>query len=152
MSYLIKCLLVAFFVTGSISSCVAPAATTTPAPTHTLPPPTLVPPTESIADPAAVVQGFWDAVKEFDLEGAMVFVADDVQCRGGCYLNGKEALRSFLDGRFQSGTIYEISDLQVEGDTVNYVFSKSRNGILELTDVKEIMRVRNGKIIYWEVG
>jgi hypothetical protein len=154
MLYRIKHTLFFLLVTGLISSCAAPAATATSAPVRidTLPPPTLALPTESIADPAAVVQGFWDALKEQDLEAAMTFVADDVQCRGGCYLTGKESLQSFLNARLKSGTIYEINDLQVEGDTVNYTYSKSRNGFLEVSGVKETMRVQNGKIIYWEVG
>ena len=154
MSHMIKYTLFTLLIVGVISSCATSVATATPAPppTSTLQPPTLVAPTVSVADPAAVVQGFWDAVKEFDLEAAMAFIADDVQCRGGCYLNGKETLRGFLEARLKSGTVYEISDLQAEGDTVNYSYSKSRNGFLEVKDVKETMRVQNGKIVYWEVN
>jgi len=35
-------------------------------------------------DPAEVAQGFWDAMNAQNIDAAMAFVADDVQCRGGC--------------------------------------------------------------------
>src|SRR5687768_15941734 len=113
MSYMVKSTLVVFLV-GLISGCAAPAPTTTPtaAPTSTLPSPTLASPTVSVADPAAVVQGFWDALSERDLDAAMTFLADDIQCRGMCYLNGKKSLRFFLQGRLETGIVFEIHHLQ----------------------------------------
>jgi limonene-1,2-epoxide hydrolase len=155
MSHMIKFTLFVLLVVGLISGCAAPVPTATPtaAPTSTLPSPTLASPTVSVVDPAAVVQGFWDALKAQDLDAAMTFVADDIQCRGMCYLNGKESLRFFLQGRLETGIVFEIHDLQVEGDTVNYLYDEfSPAGFLGNSDVEETMRVQDGKIVYWEAN
>jgi hypothetical protein len=121
-------------------------------PTSTHLSPILATSTVSVADPAAVVHGFWEAYTERDLDAAMTFVADDVQLRGRGYLNGKEALQSYLQSRLETGRVLEIHDLQVEGDTVNYLVDwYSGEGILLHSSVKEIMRVQSGKIIYWEL-
>jgi hypothetical protein len=50
------------------------------------------------ADPAAIVQSFYQAYNEGDVEAALTFVADDIKCRGHCYLKGKESFRSFIEG------------------------------------------------------
>ena len=152
MSNTVKSIWIVLLV-GLISGCAAPVPTVAPttAPPAILPSPTLASPTVAVADPAAVVQGFWDALKAKDLDTAMTFVADDVQLRGHGYLNDKKALQSFLQGRLDTGKVLEIHDLQVEGDTVNYLVDwYTKEGYLEHRDAKEMMRLQNGKIVYWE--
>lgn len=151
MSYVVRSILLVLLV-GLIAGCTAPAPTPTSAPEPTLPAPTPTAP-ESLADPAEVVQGFWEAMDARDLDAAMTFIADDVQLRGRGYLNGKEALLSFLQGRLQTGYVVEIQDLEVDGDTVSYLVDYySKEGIAYEQDVTEIMRIQDGKIIYWEIG
>ena len=149
MLYVIRSILLVLLM-GLIAGCTSPAPTVTPIPEPTLPPPT---PTtvESQADPAEVVQGFWEAMDAQDIDAAMIFIADDVQLRGRGYLNGKEAVLSFLQGRLQAGYVVEIQDLEVDGDTVSYLVDYySKEGIAYEQDVPEIMRIQDGKIIYWE--
>ena len=141
------------FVLGLISSCATPAQiiTTVPELKLTLPPAMFPAP---IADPAQVVQGFWKAMNKRDLDGAMAFLTDDIQCRGACYLNGKEALQSLIQGIFKLERVgeIEIHSLQVEGDTVTYLVDYySKEGILKASR-EEVMRIQDGKIIYWEKG
>jgi ketosteroid isomerase-like protein len=151
MLYRVKFTLFVFLVLGLISGCTGPAPTVPAVPEPTLPPPT--PATaQSLADPAEVVQGFWDALKAKDLDTAMTFVADDVQLRGRGFVNGKEALQNFLQGWLGAGYSLEIHDLQVDGDTVNYLVDYSREGFIHAKDAKDVMRIQNGKIIYWELG
>jgi limonene-1,2-epoxide hydrolase len=155
MSNTVKSIWIALLVVGLISGCAAPVPTAAPttAPTAILPSPTSASPTVAVADPAEVVQGFWEAMKTRDLDAAMTFIADDVQLRGKGYLHGKEALQFFLQGKMKSGYVFEIHDLQVEGDTVNYLADAyNTEGVLQFSSLKEVMRVQNGKIIYWEVS
>lgn len=155
MLYRIKSTLFVLLMAGLISSCAAPAQTAVPSvPTPTLLPPTLVPSKVSAADPGEVVQGFWEAMEAQDLNAAMAFFADDFQLRGSAYLNGKESLLSYIQGRLDAVSVVEIHDLQVEGDTVSFLvdyYSKD-SGVLHAKDVKDVMRVQDGKIIYWEIG
>jgi|SRR5919109_3068679 ketosteroid isomerase-like protein len=128
------------------------AATTTPAPTAepTLAPPTTVPTSTPAPDPAEVVQGFWDALAAGDVDGAMLFVAEDVQCTGSCFFSGTATFRAYIQGMTNRGNITEISDLTVEGDTVTYLYKVLRNGIVvEENGEGESMQVLNGKIILW---
>ena len=143
---------VMLLVLGMISGCTTPVQIITAVPELTLPPVMLPVP---IAGPAEVVQGFWEAMDVQDIDAAMIFIADDVQCRGGCYLNNKEAVQSLIQGISKLVLVakVEIHDLQVEGDTVNYLVDWYRNdGSQKASDIKEVMRVQNGKISYWEIG
>ena len=88
-----------------------------------------------------------------DLNEAMSFIADDVQLRGRALLDGKERMLTHLQGRLDAVYVVEIHDLQVEGDTVSFLVDYySKEGVLHAKDVKDVMRVQNGKIVYWEVG
>ena len=138
-------------VLGLISGCTTPVQIITAVPELTLPP--VVFPV-AVAEPAEVVQGFWEAMDARDLDGAMLFIAEDVQCRGGCYLNGKKAVESLIQGIFKLVLVVkiEIHDLKIEGDTVTYVVDYySREDVIKSSTIG-VMRVQNGKIIYWEIG
>ena len=151
MLYRVKSTLFMLLVLGLISGCTTPAQIITAVPELKLQPAILP---VSVADPAEVVQGFWEAMNARDLERAMAFLTDDIQCRGACYLNGKEALQRLIQGIFKLERVgeIEIHGLQVEGDTVTYLVDYySKEGILKASR-EEVMRVQNGKIIYWEIG
>jgi ketosteroid isomerase-like protein len=102
------------------------------------------------ADPTEVVQAFWAAMKAGDVDTAMAFVADDAKCKGSCYFTGKQSFQAYLQGYVNAGTVTEIGELTVEGDTVRYPFKEYRNGLLTNDSVPESMQIKDGKIIFWE--
>jgi ketosteroid isomerase-like protein len=102
-------------------------------------------------DPAAVVQGFWDAMKVGDVDAALTFVAEDARCKGSCYFSGKPSFQAYLQGYINSGTVTELGDLTVEGDTVRYPFKEYRDGFLTNdNNTPESMQIKEGKIIFWK--
>jgi ketosteroid isomerase-like protein len=118
----------------------------------TAPQPAQAPALEPV-DPAAIAQEFYRAANAGDLEAAMVLVAEDVKCRGGCYLTGKESFRSYIQGsiNLSAGGRVELSDLQVEGDKVTYrweAFNKDGNFVASGV---EVLQIQNGKIILMEI-
>jgi ketosteroid isomerase-like protein len=106
----------------------------------------------SSADPLEIVQSFWAAMKAGDVNAAMTFVADDAKCQGSCYFSGKQSFQAYLQGYINSGTITELGELTVEGDTVRYSYKEFRDGFLtnDSTKSPESMQIKDGKIIFWE--
>jgi ketosteroid isomerase-like protein len=101
------------------------------------------------SDPASIAQYFYKAINTGDLEAAMALVADDIQCRGDCYINGISSFRSFIQASINTG-LTEISDLQVEGDTVTYNWTGlSKAGFVQARGV-ETLQIKDGKIILME--
>ena len=133
----------------AMTACSAATPTSVPTAVPTIAP-TSVPTSTPAPDPAAVVQSFWDAMGAGDLDGAMLLVAEDVKCRGTCYLSGTESFRSLLQGYINAGLTTEISDLKVEGDTVSYFYKVLRNNVVvEESAEVETMQVLDGKILLW---
>jgi ketosteroid isomerase-like protein len=104
-------------------------------------------------DPAAIAQEFYEATNAGNLEAAMALVAEDIKCRGGCYLTGKEAFRSYIQGgiKLSNGGWVELSGLQVEGDQVSYRWEAyNRDGNLSASG-NEVLQIREGKIVLVEI-
>ena len=102
-------------------------------------------------DPAALVQDFWTKLNAGDLEGALALTSPDMKCRGRCYFGGRDAMRAFLQGYIDAGLETFVSEIQVDGDRVDYKVEIHRNG--QLTSqafADEAMIVQNGLIILWE--
>jgi hypothetical protein len=120
--------------------------------------PTMAPPvptgTPAPVDPAAIAQEFYRAANAGDLEAAMALVAEDVKCRGGCYLSGKEAFRSFIQGSLNiggGGGHSELSDFKVEGDQVTYRWEAyNKDGNFVASGV-ETLQIKDGQIIMMEI-
>ena len=107
-------------------------------------------PLVATVDPAAVVQSFWNAMAEGNLDAALTLVAEDAKCRGACYITGKASLHSFFQGYVDAGLVTEISDIAVDGDMVKYSYKVFREGLLvEEGAEPESMQVSDGKIILW---
>jgi hypothetical protein len=104
------------------------------------------------SDPAAVVQNFYAAYNDGDIEAAMAFVADDVQCRGHCYLNGKDAYRAFVQEGMEAGDQIEISDLRVTDDKVVFNYVIERSGTVSARGVDAVMQIRDGLIVLFEIN
>ena len=124
-TYLFLVLLLAF----SLTACGAPAPTA--------------------VDPAAIVQGFWDAISAKNIDAAMAFLADDVQISGGPTNSmDKAALSAFLSSETKRGVTFEISDLKViSGDTVTFNQKVYDNGT-QLANGPGKFQVNNdGKIV-----
>lgn len=144
-----------FFIVSIIVAQVLAACGSLSTEATSIPQPTSVPTsaptaTPEPANPAEIVQAFWNAVKAEDVEAAMTFVADDVKCRGSCYLTGKDSFRAYLQGMIDRGNVTEISDVVGEGDTVTYFYKVLRNDIVvEENTEGESMQVLDGKIILW---
>lgn len=108
--------------------------------------------TPESADPTAVVQSFYKAYNDGEVEAALAFIADDINCRGHCYLNGKEAFRSFIEGDMNSGAQIEISDLRVSQDKVIFNYKLYKSGSLSATGVDAAMQIKDGRIILFEIN
>jgi hypothetical protein len=139
-----------------LAQALAACGTATPAapasePTAAPPVPTATP--EPI-DPAAIAHEFYKATNAGDLEAAMALVAEDVKCRGGCYLTGKESFRSYIQGSINiggGGGRVELSDLKVEGNKVTYRWEAyNKDGSFVASGV-ETLQIKDGKIILVEI-
>jgi len=145
-----RILFISFIIMAEALAACGTAATPVAEPTTAPPPaPTATP---VPADPAAIVQSYYRAYNAGDLEALMALVAEDVKCRGGCYLTGKDRFRFLIQGDITTGTQYEISDLKVEGDKVTYTVGVYSNaGFLQFSGV-ETMQIKDGLIILIEAA
>lgn len=145
-------LFVTLWVAQVLTACGSPATSVALPSEPTLlptsaPAPTVAP---EPADPAAVVQSFWDSLKAEDIDAAMALLSEDVKCRGACYITGKESVRFYVQGIIDAGLVTEINNLTIEGDTVTYLYKVFRNGFLVEENAEgESMQVVDGKIILW---
>ena len=82
---------------------------------------------QPITEPVAVVEAFYEALNDGDIDTAMGFVDDDVSFsfRGGGLDKTNETGKSQFQEHFQQvldrNTQHELSDLILEGDTVTWV-------------------------------
>lgn len=117
-----------------------PTASPPPAPTATPEP----------IDPTVIAENFYSAFNVGDIEAAMALVAEDVKCRGACYITGIQSFRAYVQGDMKDGARMEISDLKVEGGKVTYKWKAYSNaGFFQASGV-EVMHIQDGKIILIE--
>ena len=101
-------------------------------------------------DPAKIAQRFYQALNEGNVDAVMALVADNVQCRGTCYLNGIQYFRYYIEGTIKQGGQAEISNVVVDGDKVTYDWTGySAAGFLQARGV-ETLQIKDGKIILME--
>jgi len=116
--------------------------------------PTAAPPVPTASpepvDPAAIAQNFYKAINAGDIEAAMALVAEDVQCRGACYLTGKESFRSYIQGSINMGGRVELSDLKVDGDKVAYNWTAYNKDGVYVAEGVETLQIKDGQIILME--
>jgi len=100
------------------------------------------------ANPADVVQGFWEAVNSQNFETAMSLVADDIKCQGTLYTTGKDRFQIYVESTYKgTGRTYEISNVVVSGDIVTYDWRAYRDGAFQAGGAGESMTVENGVIV-----
>jgi ketosteroid isomerase-like protein len=98
-----------------------------------------------------IVQQYYGLLSTGDLEAAMAFVADDVKCRGACYLTGKAAYQAYVQGIINGGGRKELSDFTVDGDKVTYLYAfYNKDGRDVVISGTEFMQFKDGKIILIE--
>ncbi len=102
--------------------------------------------TQPITEPVAVIEAFYEALNDGDLDAAMNFVADDAKFILNTVYSGKAQVRAFYEGTIAMNTQWELSDLKAEGDTVAWIGQLTHDtggfapGPLEAV-------VQNGKIV-----
>src|SRR5690242_10264378 len=112
--------------------------------------PTSAPAAVEPPGPAAIAQSFYQAMNAADIDAAMALVAEDVKCRGACYLNGKESFRSFMQGSINMGGHVELSDLQVDGNKVSYRWTAYNTDNIPVAYGTETLQVESGLIGFME--
>jgi hypothetical protein len=102
--------------------------------------------------PDEIVQDFYQAINDGDIETAISFAADEIECRGHCYITGKDAFQTFIQGNIDHNDRFEISELRVDGNkvTFNYVIYRA-NSVLA-RGIDSVMQIQDGKIIYFEIN
>jgi ketosteroid isomerase-like protein len=102
------------------------------------------------AEQVWIAQKHYEAINTGNLDAAMMFVAEDVQCRGTCYLNGKESYQFLVQGFINIGGRTELSDFVVDGDKVTYNWiGYNQNGAVSAGG-SEFMQIKDGKILLIE--
>ena len=98
-----------------------------------------------------IVQQYYSLINAGDLEASMSFIADDVKCRGACYLTGKAAYQMYIQGIINGGGRKELRDFTVDGDKVTYYWAfYKKNGRDVVISGIEFMQFKDGRIILIE--
>jgi ketosteroid isomerase-like protein len=77
------------------------------------------------ADPASIVKAFYEAENADNLDAAMALISDDAVFSFPNYgpYNGKDEIRDWEQVAMQNGGEFELSNIQVDGDTVTFTAS-----------------------------
>ena len=100
--------------------------------------------------PAAITQGFWDAINAQKIDVAMAFVTDNVQLSGGPFSSfaHKTELSAIMSSATKDGTTYEISDLKVgPSDTVTFNLKVISGGMIDANGPGKFQVNKDGKFI-----
>ena len=98
-------------------------------------------------DPAKIAQAYYQAYNEGNLDSVMALVADNIQCRGNCYINGIQSFRFYIEGSLKQGGRTDIDNLVVDGDKVTYDWAYySEAGFFQARGV-ETLQIQDGKIV-----
>lgn len=108
--------------------------------------------TPEVASPEKIVQDFYQAIDDGDLETAMTFIADNIECRGHCYITGKDSFQTFIQGNIDHNDQFEINDLKVTGDKVTFSYIIHRADTVLTRGMDSVMQVQDGRIIYFEIN
>jgi hypothetical protein len=138
---LILQVVIMLMVTTSACSPVSPASISSP----TIPPaPTYPPPPITASDPASVVIAYYGALSVKNVDAAMTLVAEDPElCYPKC-LTDKDQVLAFWEHELLSYIPY-VSVLEVNGNTVTYVYAVVHNGRVDGYGTGKIV-VEDGKV------
>lgn len=105
-----------------------------------------------VLSPDKIVQGFYQAMNDGDIETAISLTADDIECRGHCYITGKDAFQTFIQGNIDHDDRFEISKLKVDGNKVTFNYIIYRANSVLARGVDSVMQIQDGKITYFEIN
>jgi ketosteroid isomerase-like protein len=103
------------------------------------------------SDPEALARSAYEALNAGDVESALALYADDAALSLGAFgsFSGKEELRGSFENEVAKHATWELSDFQVEGDTVTFT-SRYTNDDLQAIGITlegtEVITIRDGKI------
>ena len=105
------------------------------------------------SDPAAVVAGYFDAVRARDIEGAIAFFSEDVVIDRhpftAGHVEGTDSITSMM--RRESGGDYQLSNIQVSGSTITWDHEWSKgSGPSTCTGTGNEAVVEGSKILSWK--
>ena len=101
--------------------------------------------TQPITEPVAVIEAFYEALNDGDLDTAMSFVADDARFIIDILYAGKAEIRDFFREDLDVGSHYEFSDLRADGEEVSWT-AKATIGAITYEDPYEAV-VQEGMIV-----
>jgi hypothetical protein len=105
--------------------------------------------TQGEPDAVSVVQNFYDAIAEGELETAMSYVADDA-----LFINptgtftGKEEVRGNISALIDGGFVFELRDLVNEDGKVTYGYTLFIGGENVEEGDNGVTIVKNGKVVF----
>jgi len=100
-------------------------------------------------DPVTVVQEFYTAIAEKQLETAMSHVADDALFINptGTY-TGKDEVRENISALIDGGFVFELRDLVNTNGKVNYGYTLDIDGEAVEEGDNGVTIVKNGKVVF----
>jgi len=101
--------------------------------------------TQPITEPVAVIEAFYEALNDGDLDTAMSFVADDASFILFAAYVGKADIRDFYQESLDLGFQAELSDLRADGDKVSWMEKATIGGGRFETQAEAI--VQDGLIV-----
>lgn len=105
--------------------------------------------TQAEANPVSVVQSFYGAIKDKQLETAMSYVADDALFINptGTY-NGKEEVRSNISALIDGNFVFELRDLVNDDGKVTYGYTLFIDGENVEEGDNGVTIVKDGKVVF----
>jgi hypothetical protein len=104
---------------------------------------------KTTSDPIPIVQAYFEYWNEQDVEGALSMISDhpkQIEINEGIYLDNKDDIRVELKYLFNRPYVYEISDFEVDGNTVTYNYQIFRFDNLAARGRSQAI-IEDGKIV-----
>jgi ketosteroid isomerase-like protein len=103
------------------------------------------------SDPEALARAVFEALNAGDVETALALYADDAVLDLGTFgkFTGKEELRGAFEHEVSLNASWEVSDFQVEGNTVTFksrYTSDTMNALGVTLEATEVITIQDGKI------
>jgi ketosteroid isomerase-like protein len=104
------------------------------------------------SDPETLARSVFEALNAGDVEAALALYADDAVLDLGAFgrFSGKEEIRGAFENEVSLNASWEVSDFQVEGNTVTFksLYTSDMMRALGITlEATEVVTVEDGKIV-----
>ena len=100
---------------------------------------------QPITEPVSVIEAFYEALNDGDLDAAMSFVGDDAKFIIDTLYTGKTEIRDRLQEELDLGRHSELTDLREDGDKVSFVDKQTLGGATYEAQVEAV--VQEGLIV-----